>query len=494
MSESQSAYRNILKATSIFGGVQVFSILVSIIRSKIIAVLIGPAGMGIAGLLNATLNLISGFTNLGLETSAVKDISQAKTTTKDNVDRVVSVLSRILFWAGILGAFCTIVLSPWLSQLSFGNYDYCYAFILLGFAVFFKQLATTNTTILQGLREHAYFAKSNLFGNLFGLLLIVPLYYYWETDAIAPAIIVTYLILYLVTTFYIRKLALKKVHLSSGAIIQEGKSMLRFGFMLSLNSIYILIAGYILQIFISHIGNISEVGLFNAGFVIINTYVGLVFNAMGTDYYPKLAVLSGDQQKINTFVNQQIHVAVLLMAPIIILFIIIMPYMIIALYSVKFLPVIAMVKWGVLGMLFKAVSWSLGYIMIVKNDSALFIKTALLFNSLSIVLNLFGYYYYGLEGLGISSLVYYAIHLLIMIIIARKYYKVFFDTAFKKVFLYSILMCTAVFMLSYIDTNEPLKYGTQIVIFLMALGYSGYQLNQKMDIKGAINQFLNRKK
>ncbi|MPT36403.1 MAG: O-antigen translocase, partial [Flavobacterium sp.] len=270
MSESQSAYRNILKATSIFGGVQVFSILVSIIRSKIIAVLIGPAGMGIAGLLNATLNLISGFTNLGLETSAVKDISQAKTTTKDNVDRVVSVLSRILFWAGILGAFCTIVLSPWLSQLSFGNYDYCYAFILLGFAVFFKQLATTNTTILQGLREHAYFAKSNLFGNLFGLLLIVPLYYYWETDAIAPAIIVTYLILYLVTTFYIRKLALKKVHLSSGAIIQEGKSMLRFGFMLSLNSIYILIAGYILQIFISHIGNISEVGLFNAGFVIIN--------------------------------------------------------------------------------------------------------------------------------------------------------------------------------------------------------------------------------
>jgi len=110
------------------------------------------------------------------------------------------------------------------------------------------------------------------------------------------------------------------------------------------------------------------------------------------------------------------------------------------------------------------------------------------------VLNLFGYYYYGLEGLGISSLVYYAIHLLIMIIIARKYYKVFFDTAFKKVFLYSILMCTAVFMLSYIDTNEPLKYGTQVVVFLMALGYSGYQLNQKMDIKGVINQFLNRKK
>ena len=55
MAEQQSSYRQIMKATSIFGGVQVFQIFFQVIRSKFIAVLIGPVGMGIVGLLTSTL-------------------------------------------------------------------------------------------------------------------------------------------------------------------------------------------------------------------------------------------------------------------------------------------------------------------------------------------------------------------------------------------------------------------------------------------------------
>ena len=77
MSENKDSYRNVMKATSIFGGVQVFNILIAIVRSKCIALFIGPSGMGIASLLNSTLGLINGVSNLGLERSAVKDISFA---------------------------------------------------------------------------------------------------------------------------------------------------------------------------------------------------------------------------------------------------------------------------------------------------------------------------------------------------------------------------------------------------------------------------------
>jgi ABC-type branched-subunit amino acid transport system ATPase component len=60
MSEHKDSYRNVMKATSIFGGVQVFNILIAIVRSKFIALFIGPSGMGIASLLNSTLGLING--------------------------------------------------------------------------------------------------------------------------------------------------------------------------------------------------------------------------------------------------------------------------------------------------------------------------------------------------------------------------------------------------------------------------------------------------
>ena len=80
MTEQQKSYRQIFKATSLFGGVQVFKIIISIVRSKFVAVLLGPAGMGIAGLLTSTTGFVSALTNFGLGTSAVKNVAAASAT------------------------------------------------------------------------------------------------------------------------------------------------------------------------------------------------------------------------------------------------------------------------------------------------------------------------------------------------------------------------------------------------------------------------------
>ena len=69
--EQKCSYRQIVKATSLFGGVQFFQIIISVIRSKFVAILLGPAGMGVVGLLTATTGLVAGLTNFGLGTSAV---------------------------------------------------------------------------------------------------------------------------------------------------------------------------------------------------------------------------------------------------------------------------------------------------------------------------------------------------------------------------------------------------------------------------------------
>ena len=75
MDTSKRSYRQILKTTSLFSGVQIASVLISIAKSKFAAVLIGPAGVGIVGVLNSTLNVISGITKFGLDVSAVKEIA-----------------------------------------------------------------------------------------------------------------------------------------------------------------------------------------------------------------------------------------------------------------------------------------------------------------------------------------------------------------------------------------------------------------------------------
>lgn len=78
--ENKSSYRSIFKATSLFGGVQVYQILIQIIKSKFVAVLLGPAGVGIMGLYQSGLQLIQQISSMGLAASAVRDVSEANGT------------------------------------------------------------------------------------------------------------------------------------------------------------------------------------------------------------------------------------------------------------------------------------------------------------------------------------------------------------------------------------------------------------------------------
>ena len=52
-----------------------------------------------------------------------------------------------------------------------------------------------------------------------------------------------------------------------------------------------------LSAFISKTGSLSDVGLYNAGLAIVDGYVGMVFTAMATDYFPRLSGVIGDDSK-----------------------------------------------------------------------------------------------------------------------------------------------------------------------------------------------------
>jgi len=110
MSQQKKSYIQIMKSTSLFGGVQVFNILISVIRSKAVAILIGPLGFGVIGLLNSTLRIIGDFTKVGLDTSAVKEISERNSDTDTSkVSEIIFVLEKLIWFTGTLGALITLI-------------------------------------------------------------------------------------------------------------------------------------------------------------------------------------------------------------------------------------------------------------------------------------------------------------------------------------------------------------------------------------------------
>lgn len=479
-----------MKATSIFGGVQVFNIIIAIIRSKVVAVLLGPAGMGIAGLLNATIGIISGFTNFGLATSAVKNIAAANTSGDDEkVARVVAVLRRLVWGTGLLGAVVTLLSAPWLSELTFGNRDYTSAYVWLSLTLLLNQLSSGQIVVLQGLRRIQQMAKASVIGAAVGLIFSIPIYYNYGERGIVPAIILSSIVSLLLSWYFSSKVKLPQVPMHREAITTEGREMLTMGFLLSMSGLITLGASYLVRIFISNQGGVEQVGLYNAGFAIINTYVGMIFTAMGTDYYPRLSAVAQDKILANKTISEQAEISLLILAPILIVFLVYIKWVVQLLYSSQFIMVSGMIHWAALGMFFKAVSWAIAFLFLARSASKVFFWNEFFTNIYLLVLNIVGYYIGGLDGIGVSFLAGYLIYMFQVYLIAKTKYAFSFKKSFMKIFGIQLLLGVITFASIKLIIG-PVSYIVGSLLFLVSTCYSYFELDNRLGLKNIVNGYV----
>jgi O-antigen/teichoic acid export membrane protein len=491
--ESNSSYKSIFKATSLFGGVQVYQILISIIKSKFVALLLGPYGVGIQGLLTSGTDLIKQLTSFGLSQSAVKNISEANATGDEIiVSKTIKVLRKLVWVTGIIGALIVICFSPILSKASFGNYDYTIPFILLSSTLLLDQICAGQRTLLQGLRRLKDLARASAIGVTVGLFVSIPLYYILGVRGIVPTLILNSITVLLLTWYFSRKVKVQPVIITKQDIKTEGRAMLVMGVALSIGAILVAICSFVLRSFIRSIGGEAEVGLFAAGFTIINTYVSMIFTAMSTDYYPRLAAVNTDNVKCRELVNQQAEIGILILAPMLTLCLVFMPLIIMILYSNKFLPAFGYISWAAVGMMLKMASWSIAYQFIAKSESKVFILNEISQNVYTLLLNLLGYKLYGLTGLGVSFLISQLIYLVQVYCVAHFKYSFVFGRSFVLYFTFQSALVVSAFMVGYFADGIWL-YLLGACSILISVIFSIKILNEKIGLLGMIKGVLNKK-
>lgn len=492
MSINKSAFNQILKSTSILGGVQVFNIIVQVIRSKFIAILLGPMGIGISGMLTATTGIISGMTNFGLGTSAIKDISVAfEEGNSTRISIITQVLNRWVWITGLIGMILVILFSPLLSFWSFGNYDYTIAFIFLSITVLMGQLNVGNLVLLQGNRKIKLLANANLLGSLAGLFTTIPLFYFLGINGIVPSILIASLISLTISYIYKQKINIPKIRVSNIRAIAEGKKMLKMGFLISMSGFITLAVAYFVRLFISSIGSISDVGFYNAGFAIINTYVGIIFTAMGSEYFPRLASVIDDLPKSTKIINSQIEFALIILGPIIVLFILSVHWVIQILYSNQFLSINSMLIWAAVGMLFKAVSWAIGFVLLTNGSGKLFFWNELFANAYIAIFSVCGYSYWGLNGLGGAFLASYILYFFQMLLVTHFKFK--FLIALDSIIILMIHLVFAILStVAYFNLNGTNYFYACIILGAVSLLYSFGLLRNRMDLSGSFLKLIRK--
>jgi O-antigen/teichoic acid export membrane protein len=448
--------------------------------------------MGIAGLLNETINLIRSLTGFGLGTSAVKNVASANASgDQKRISEVVTIFRKWVWVTGLLGFFVTLIFSKGLSILAFGNNGYTWSFIFLSITLLLSQLSAGQGVILQGMRQLRYLAQSGMIGSLLGFVTSIPLYYFLGVKGIVTAIIVSSLTSFLLTWYFAKKIKIGPVPVNRDFFFSEGKGMLSLGFMLSLSGLIAQGASYLVRIFISHSGSLADVGLYNAGFAIINTYVGLIFAAMSTDYYPRLSGVAHNKINANNEINQQAEIALLIIAPILCIFLIYIDWVVIFLYSNKFMAVKEMIHWAALGMFFKAASWSVGFLLLAKGASKVFFWNELVANVYLLGFNLLGYHYFGLTGLGISFVFAYLIYLIQVMVLTKYLYGFFFKDKFLLLFGIQFALGFSCFIIIRFQIGVwHFIFGSFLI--LASSIYSYLELDKRIGIKNILNSYKNR--
>lgn len=493
MSDSnQSSYRSIFKATSLFGSVQLFQIIIQIVKSKFIAILLGPAGVGIIGLYQSGILLVQNITNMGLASSAVRDVSEAFGL-KDyhRINLVITTIRRLVWGTGLLGMIALAVFSPLLSKASFGNYDYTIPFIFLSVTLLLDQISAGQKVVLQGMRKLKELAKCSVIGSTFGLLVSVPLYYLLGVKGIVPTLFLNSICTLSVSWLYSRKIPVQKIEQSTKETFKQGRLMLVMGISMSLSGIFNTAASYVIRAYIQFVDGVEVVGLFQAGFMIMSTYVGLVFNAISTDYYPRLAAVNKDNSKCKEIINQQGEMASLILVPMLTICLVFMPVILNVLYSNEFLRANDYISWACIGMYLRLASWVISFSFVAKAESKLFMLNEALACSYYVLFSVVGYYLGGLTGVGIAFTLQYLVYLIQVYLIARKRYQFRFSNNFIQTY-FCLLIALILCLVIVLSFNGWQKYTFGVLIILLCFGYCLFLLNKKIDLLGAVRNKINK--
>jgi O-antigen/teichoic acid export membrane protein len=487
--EDKNSYRSITKAIGLFGGVRIFQILINVIKLKLIAVLLGPLGMGISGLITSATGIISSLTGFGLETSAVRNVSQAYSSGDDNqIGNTISVLRKLILLTGLLGTLITFILSKYLSIWSFGNTDYTVVFQFISVTLFLDQLCIGRSVLMQGTFHYKFIAKTTIFSNLFSLIVAIPLFYFWGFNGIYVDLITTSTIKLCVSWYYSRQIPIIKIVKTIKESIIEGRGMLSLGIAIALSGVINTGSVYLVRLFISNYGGVSDVGLYTAGFTISNGYVGIILNAMGTDYSPRLSSMANNIKSFNETINHQNLLLCILMAPLIILFIVFIKILILLFYSSSFLAICNMLEWIMFGMILRTISWCMSFSLIALGDSKLFFINELITTSTSVLLSMVGFRYFGFLGIGYAFCITYLLYSIQLYFICRRKFGFRFSLDSYKIMLPLIFLLSSFFVLLQFFRDIPVfRYLIGIIGIIAISSYSYYYLNKMLNLRLVFN-------
>lgn len=483
------SYRQILRSSSIIGGASVINIVVGLLRIKVAAVLLGPSGVGLIGLLTNLASTASAVAGLGFGNVGTRQIAEA-VGKKDAA--ATAAARRALFWGSLvlalLGATVFWMLRNIFAVHVLGDASLSNDVGWLALVVALTVAAASQTALLNGMRQIGALARISVLSALLSTLLGVGALMLWGRGGLIAFIIAAPLASFLLGHVYVARLPKIDVPRTQLAVLGgQWKILAKLGAAFMVASLAVTLGQLAVRTLVQKQLGPDALGFFQAASAISMTYIGFVLTAMGTDYYPRLTAAIHDHAAVNRMVNEQTEVALLLAGPVFLAMMGLAPWVIELLYSSSFRAAGDVLRWQVLGDVLKVASWPLGYIILAAGNGRIFMLTESLAIGVFVLMTWLGLTWLGIVATGVAFFGMYMVYLPFVYWLA--YRKTGFLWAPTVRRLLGLLLLAALAELAAAEWNSLAGVLVGLVFFVGFGLYGLSRLSQMTNMKGALGRF-----
>jgi O-antigen/teichoic acid export membrane protein len=407
----------------IIGSAQVINIIISIVRMKVLAVLLGPGGVGLLSIYNSLLDMVQQTAGLGMGSSGVREIASSR-----GDEATLSRVRRVLFAAhllqGTLAMLAVWLLRDGIAIWLFGDAVRATEVGLIGIAILLSLLACAQTALLQGLRKIDDLGRVTVIGAFVGTLAGLAAVWLQGESGLIWFILVQPLAAVLIALHYTRRLPKPTAaRLTLVETWEVWKPMAKLGAAFMLGGLATAATLLLVRGRISQELGLDAAGHFAAAWGITMTYVGFLLGAMGADYYPRLAEVIHDKVAAVRLMNDQAQLGLAIGGPVLLLLIGLAPWIITLLYSDEFGPAVTLLQWQTVGNVFKIASWALGFSIVASARSKTFLLVQVNFNILFLLMFWPTLASFGIIAAGPAFSIAYILHFALLYLIVHRIFQ-----------------------------------------------------------------------
>lgn len=407
--------RAILRASAIMGSSSVLTILLSIVRQKVIAVELGPSGVGILGFLLTGLTLATTLFSVGIGQSGIRYIAVAAEQGRDALARTrgaLTVAAHLLAAVALAGAFLFRI--P-LAALLEADPRWMPWF---GIGVWASVVSAGQLAVVNGLRRIGHLARAQVAGAALGTVVTVIAVLVAREAGLVAAVIGAPVGTWLAALWFTRDVPFRWPS-GAGAFLRRVRPVLALGAAFSTSLMLMGVTQLLVRIDIEAVLGLEAAGFFQASWAISKVYMGFVLTALGAEYFPRISALAESPGRLNRAVREQISLVVPLAGAALLPMIVLAPLVLRLLYSVEFTVTTALLRWQLAGDVLKVAAWALSYHLLAREARWAFFAAEFLWNA-AFVLSIHLFLpRFGLEVAGFAYLASYVIYFFAVLLLAR---------------------------------------------------------------------------